>query len=134
MAVYGAKAAFLNKAPEEGLKFPHFAEEEMDSTWKDLQLTSPIPVCLGLDFLQKFNFMVDLEKNLKFTDRRGNSCFLPVREDSVMLCIAKRKAMYTSKIGMSYPGVQKLWEIQNAAVWTSLAKLPEKVSFVAAAR
>ncbi|GBN65239.1 Retrovirus-related Pol polyprotein from transposon 297 [Araneus ventricosus] len=90
----GRRLPFLNKAPEEGLKVPHFAEEEMDSTWKDLFATATgekaeihgkldaaiecgsrkfqhriyvaditDPCILGLDFLQKFNFTVDLEKN-----------------------------------------------------------------------
>ncbi|GBO14253.1 hypothetical protein AVEN_96128-1 [Araneus ventricosus] len=72
------------------------------------------PCILGLDFLQKFYFTVDLEKKRDTDSRRGNSpVFIQCATFKVMFCIDKRKNQYTSENRMSYArSSRNFWIIQ----------------------
>ncbi|GBM89872.1 hypothetical protein AVEN_111821-1 [Araneus ventricosus] len=69
------------------------------------------PCILGLDFLQKFNFTVDLEKNEIRTGGEEIPSFSASAEHSKLRSVlAKEK---TSKIALSYPGSSRsFWKIQ----------------------
>ncbi|GBM75956.1 hypothetical protein AVEN_39075-1 [Araneus ventricosus] len=62
------------------------------------------PCILGLDFLQKFNFTVDLEKNEIRTGGEEIPVFSQCAAFKVVLRIGQKEHYNTSKIRMSYPG------------------------------
>ncbi|GBM56436.1 hypothetical protein AVEN_147211-1 [Araneus ventricosus] len=72
------------------------------------------PSILALDFLQRFNFTVDLEKNEMKNRRRGQSfVFSKCTACKIVICIGQGENCNTSNIVMSYPGSSRsFWTIQ----------------------
>ncbi|GBL72780.1 hypothetical protein AVEN_270243-1 [Araneus ventricosus] len=71
------------------------------------------PCILGLDFLQKFNFTVDLEKNEIRTGGEEIPVFSQCTAFKVVLRIGEKENYNTSKIRMSYSrSSRSSWTVQ----------------------